>query len=172
MVNISKRKINILDKISIICLIIILASIIQPGSAALFYQNGSDISGAHMIDFLNNISNTSDSPFPIQFFYNTHCGSCKPAVNFMDNFTVNHPDVTVEYHDLYNNTESFALYEEAKKQYNKSNLYYPVIFAGDIGIMGSNDIESYTDLLTLWYQKHTKTDPLSGFISWAESIIQ
>ncbi len=154
----------------LISLILFLLLMVHPGSATLFTSNGSDISGAHLIETMENTSNISLSPFPIQFFYNTHCGSCKPAVRFLENFTALHPDVGVEFHDLYNNTESFALYEEAKKQYNKTDLYYPVIFVGNVGIMGSPDIEAYTDLLTLWYQKHETSDPLSGFISWAESI--
>ncbi|PWR74302.1 hypothetical protein DK846_03920 [Methanospirillum lacunae] len=158
-------------KILQIVLILILLLLIHPVSAVLFYNNGTDIPGAHLVEFLNNDTNFSSSPFPIQFFYNTHCGSCVSSVKFIDNFTIKHPDIGVEYHDLYNNTESFALYEEAKKQYNRSDLYYPVIFIGDIGIMGSPDIVTYTDLLTLWYQNHVKTDPLTEVRSWVRSVI-
>jgi len=159
-----------IDKIKVIFFFLAILFIIQPGSSAIFLNNGSDISGARLIEVMNNVSNLTPSPFPIHFFYNTHCGSCKPAVRFMDNFTIRHPDVGVKFHDLYNNTESFGLYEEAKKQYNKTDLYYPVIFVGNVGIMGSTDIENYTELLILWYQKHRPSNPLSEFITRFESI--
>lgn len=154
-----------------IFIILFILLIIHPVSAVVFFHNGTDISGAHLVDFLNNNTNISSSPFPIQFFYNTHCGSCISSIKYIENFTLSHPDTGVVYHDLYNNTESFALFEEAKKQFNRSDLYYPVIFIGDMGIMGSPDIINYTELLAFWYQQHNKTDPVSEFNTWLKSII-
>jgi len=153
-------------------IIMILLCTIQPGSATIFYQNGTDIPGAHLVEILNNASNISTNPFPIHFFYNTHCGTCKSAVKFIDNFTVNHPDVGVEYHDLYNNTDSFSLYEEMEKQYNRTDLHYPVIFIGNVGIMGSEDIETYSELLTFWYQKSSTEDQGPEIWSWLKNLFR
>ncbi|MDD1729817.1 MAG: hypothetical protein LUQ50_12195 [Methanospirillum sp.] len=146
--------------------------VIQPGAATIFSQDGSVIEGAHLIETMNNMSNISDNPFPIHFFYNTHCGSCKRAVRYLQNFTLDHPDTTVEYHDLYNNTESFVLFENYKQEFHRQDISYPVIFVGNTGIMDSLDIELYTEILTLWYQNHTPSDLITGFISRITSSMQ
>ncbi len=153
-------------------LIILIMVTIQPGSATIFSQNGTDIPGAQLIESMNNASNVSATPFPIQFFYNTHCGSCQASIQYLNEFTTNHSEINVTHHDLYNNTESFALYEEYKKQYNRTDIHYPIIFMGNVGIMGSEDIATYTEPLTLWYQKNVKRDPITGLVSWVTSLIK
>lgn len=158
-------------KMSVCCLLLLIMLMIQPGMAIIFSQDGRDIPGAHLIEAMNNASNISRTPFPIQFFYNTHCGACHASVKYLQNFTIAHPDVAVEYHDLFNNTRSFALYEDYKKQFNRTDLHYPVIFMGNVGIMESDDIEAYTELLTVWYQKHTTSNPVSGLFSWLLSLM-
>lgn len=147
-------------------LVVLIVLMAQPVSATIFSLDETEIPGDQLIDSMNNASNVSSTPFPIQFFYNTHCGSCQASIQYLNEFTVNHSEVVVEPHDLYNNTESFALYENYKKQFNRSDLHYPVIFMGNIGIMGSEDIRKYTEPLTLWYQKNEKRDPITELVSW------
>jgi glutaredoxin len=160
--NLFQRKTAI--KAFVLLVLSVICITIQPGSATIFTPDGNEISGAHLIEAMNNATNVSSTPFPIHFFYNTHCGSCQGAIKYLGNYSTKHPDITIQHHDLFNNTESFALYEEYKKQYNRSDLHYPVIFMGNIGIMGSEDIENYTELLALWYQKHN-TDPIRQMVS-------
>jgi len=155
-----------------VCGLIILILTIQIGSASIFLQDETAVTGAQLIESLENSSTISATPFPIQFFYNTHCGSCQAALQYLDEFTLKHPDVPVDYHDLFNNTTSFALYEDYKIQFNRSDLHYPVIFMGNVGIMGSDDIAAYTEPLALWYQKNVKVDPVTGFVTWIESLFK
>jgi len=140
--------------------------LIQPGSAAIFSQDGTEIPGAHLIETMNNATNVSPTPFPIQFFYNTHCGSCQAAIQYLDKFSTNHTDIRVEYHDLFNSTENSTQYNEYKTRFNKKDIHYPVIFMGNVAIMESGDITTYTEPLTLWYQANAKKDPLAGLFSW------
>jgi len=141
-------------------------ALIQPGSAAIFSQDGTEIPGAHLIETMNNATNVSPTPFPIQFFYNTHCGSCQAAIQYLDKFSTNHTDIRVEYHDLFNSTENSTQYNEYKTRFNKKDIHYPVIFMGNVAIMESGDITTYTEPLTLWYQANAKKDPLAGLFSW------
>ncbi|MFH0967301.1 MAG: hypothetical protein V1862_06420 [Methanobacteriota archaeon] len=143
---------------------------IQPCSSTIFSLDETEIPGVQLIDSMNNASNVSSTPFPIQFFYNTHCGSCQASIQYLNEFTTNHSDIGIEHHDLYNNTESFALYEDYKKQFNRTDFHYPIIFMGNVGIMGSEDIAKYTEPLTLWYQKNAKRDPITGLVSWIMSF--
>ena len=155
---------------SLYALIILVMFTIQISSATVFFQDETEVPGDQLIAAMNNASNISASPFPIHFFYNTHCGACQASVKYLEKFKVEYPDVAVEYHDLYNNTPSFALYEEYKKQFNRTDLYYPVIFMGNVGIMGNDDIASYTEPLTRWYQENLKINPLTGLFSWIKSF--
>jgi thiol-disulfide isomerase/thioredoxin len=151
-------------------LIMLIMLTVQPGSAAIFSLDEKEIPGDQLINSMNNATNVSATPFPIQFFYNTHCGSCQAAIQYMDKFATNHTDIRVDHHDLFNNTESFALYEDYKKQFNRTDIHYPIIFMGNVGIMGSEDITTYTEPLTLWYQTNSKKDPLTGLVSWVTSF--
>lgn len=151
-------------------LIMLVMLTVQSGSATIFSLDEKEIPGDQLINSMNNASNVSSTPFPIQFFYNTHCGSCQASLQYLKEFTTNYSEVGVEHHDLYNNTESFSLLEDYKKQFNRTDIHYPIIFMGNIGIMGSQDIEMYTEPLTLWYQKNVKKDPITGLVSWVTSF--
>lgn len=151
-------------------LIMLVILTVQSGSATIFSLDEKEIPGDQLINSMSNASNVSSTPFPIQFFYNTHCGSCQAAIQYLDTFSANHTDIGVEHHDLYNNTESFALYEDYKKQFNRTDIHYPIIFMGNVGIMGSEDIATYTEPLTLWYQKNAPKDPITGLVSWVTSF--
>jgi glutaredoxin len=153
-------------------LIFFLALTIQISSATVFFQNGTPVDGTRLTDVLNASFNSSVQPFPVQFFYNTHCGSCKEAVRYFEEFSLNHPGITVESHDLYNNTTSFALFEEYKKQFHRPDIFYPIIFIGDVGIMGTSDIKAYTEPLVAWHQNRVNQDPITGFISRVTSFFQ
>lgn len=41
---------------------------------------------------------------------------------------------------------------------------------GNVAIMDSGDIETYTEPLTRWYQTNTKKNPLTGLVSWITSF--
>lgn len=146
--------------------------IIQVGSASLFFQDGTEIPGEKLIETMNNSVNVSSIPFPIQFFYNTHCGSCQEAVDYLNAFNTKYPGIVVEYHDLYNSSTNNTLYNQYKTQFNEnSNIHYPSVFIGNVVIVGSDDIKSYTEPLSLWYQKKVKSDMITQLISWITSLI-
>ncbi|HWQ67499.1 MAG TPA: hypothetical protein VN372_11610 [Methanospirillum sp.] len=156
---------------SSVCRLILLSLvIIQIGSATVFFQDGTDISGDTLIETMANTSNVSTTPFPIQFFYNNQCGSCQSALDYMKEFTRKNPDVVIQYHDLFNSTTNSSLYNQYKDQFNRKDIHYPVVFVGDIAIMGSADIAKYLDPLTVWYQKNQKKDPIKGIFSWIASF--
>lgn len=157
----------------IACPVLMVLSIflITPVSATMFLQNGSEVSGDQLIGVVASSENSSVTPFPLQFFYNTHCGSCQASLEYLNNFTRNNSDIQIAYHDLYNNSTNMTLYNQYKSRFDRNDIHYPVIFIGEIAIMGSDDIGSYTQPLVLWYQKEKKTDPIAGFISQIRSII-
>lgn len=114
---------------------------IHIGSASEYLEDGKEITSEKLIDTMNNTSNLSMNPFIIQFFYNTHCGSCQEAMDYLKVFITKHPDIDIQYHDLYNSSTNNTLYDQYKTQFgNNVNIRYPSIFIGDVVIEGSNDI--------------------------------
>ena len=109
---------------------------IQIGSATVFYQNGSEIPGDTVIETLANTNNISSTPFPIQFFYNTQCGSCQGAIEYLKGFTANNSDIAVQSYDLQNSTTNMSLLDNYKVQFNSKNIHYPVIFVGNVAVVG------------------------------------
>lgn len=129
-------------KLLIFGLTMIFIFLITPAcAAAIFYKNGTDISP----DTLSKSTSTnhtivSNSEFPIEFFYSSHCGSCKDVQEFLQSFDRKNPGIIVHYHNLVSPGEIHQLFTEYKKLFNKNEIHYPVIFFGDIGITGSSDI--------------------------------
>jgi glutaredoxin-related protein len=141
------------------------------GSASVFLQDGTEIPGDHLLATMNNTTNLSSSPFPIHFFYNTHCGSCQEAVEYLNGFMVKNPEITVSFHDLYNSSMNSTLFTEYKSKFNDNiNIHYPAVFIGDVVLVGSFDIGSYTETLTKWYQEKGNTETGSGFLSWIMTL--
>ncbi len=124
-------------------------------SATVFLKNGSEIG--------------SDDPFPvifadpafrdanqsIQFFTNTHCGACHGAAEFLTNYSAAHPEIRVEVHDLFDNTENRRLFEEYKLAFNRPYVSTPVVFTRNVGLEGQYAIREYFDRLV-------KASPGSG----------
>jgi glutaredoxin len=161
------RGIMVVQKLLIYSLLTVAILFIQVGSASVFLQDSTEIPGDQLLATMNNTTNLSSSPFPIQFFYNTHCGSCQEAVEFLNGFTVKNPDITVVYHDLYNSSTNSSMFTEYKTKFNDNvNIHYPAVFIGDVVLVGSFDIASYTETLTTWYQEKRNTQTIPGFLSW------
>jgi glutaredoxin len=144
---------------------------IQTGSATVFFQDGTNITGDKLIDTMNKSTNLSLIPFPIQFFYNTHCGSCQEAVDYLNGFTSKYPGISVEYHDLYNSSLNNTMYDQYKTEFNNNtDIHYPVIFIGNVGIAGSQDIKLYTEPVSVWYQNNRKSEMGTGLLSWIQNL--
>lgn len=161
----------VITKLLVYSLLIVSIFFIQLGSASVFLQDGTEIPGDQLLETMNNTTNLSSSPFPIQFFYNTHCGSCQEAVEYLNGFTVKNPDITVSFHDLYNSSPNSTLFTEYKTKFNDNiNIHYPAVFIGDVVLVGSFDIASYTETLTKWYQEKGNSEAGPGFLSWIMTL--
>lgn len=145
---------------------------IQVGSASIFLQEGTEISGEQLLATMNNTTNISSSPFPIHFFYNTHCGSCQEAIQYLNGFIEKNSEITVSFHDLYNSSTNSTMFTEYKtKFHDNGNIHYPAVFIGDVVLVGSFDIASYTEILTKWYEDKRNTGVEPGFFSWIMTFL-
>ena len=100
---------------------------------------------------MNNSIYKTDSPFPIQFFYSSNCGSCKDALKFLQSYERKNPSTRIEYRNLVYNGENRQLFTEYKNQFRHSEIPYPAMFIGNKGITGSSDIIHTADQLVKGY---------------------
>ncbi len=157
--------------LSVFSLLIVSILFIQTGSASVFLQDGTEIPGDKLIATMNNTTNLSSSPFPIQFFYNTHCGSCQEALEYLNGFSAKNPDMSVSFHDLYNSSTNSTLFTEYKTRFNDNiNIHYPAVFIGDVVLVGSFDIVSYTEILMEWYHQKANPGTAPGLLSWIMTL--
>lgn len=155
-------------------LFIVFICSVQTGSATIFLQDGTEIPGEQFSEMIENssIMYLYGTPSPFRFFYNTHCGSCHAALQYLEDFSQRNPKVRIGFYDLHNSTENSVLFDQYRGQFNRSHIHYPVIFAGPIGITGSDDIVTYTEPLSEWYLKNEKNDPVTTILSLITAFFQ
>ncbi|HWQ66993.1 MAG TPA: hypothetical protein VN372_08995, partial [Methanospirillum sp.] len=124
---------------------------IGPVSAMIFLQNGSEITREDLSVFTPEEWDAARTPLPIQFFYNSNCGSCQVALEFLRGLEKKNPKISIAYHNLVIQDPNQQLYTQYKRDFNASDVPYPVIFLGDIGISGSSDIIGHTESLARSY---------------------
>ncbi len=110
-----------------------------------------------------------DGNYSVYFFYNTHCGSCHEAIEYLQNTGRIYRDFSVQFHDLYNNEESHELFERMRDGFNSTYIGYPVVFIGDVAIDGSDSIQDHFTVLydenqRLRGDQDKETDLLSFFL--------
>ncbi|MFH0966503.1 MAG: hypothetical protein V1862_02305 [Methanobacteriota archaeon] len=129
----------------------------QPASALIFLHNGSEITDVQVEDVINtDIHGKYINPFPIQFFYDSRCSSCKGAEEYLHYLEKKNPAMSIEFLNLINQNPNQQLYDTFKADYNRSDVHYPVLFLGDVGISGSSDIIWKTESLARAYLKDGK----------------
>lgn len=84
---------------------------------------------------------SSESVLPVQFFYDSTCGSCEKVVPFIDGFAANHTGVTVEKYDIFQNKTNDDLFNSLKNSTGTTEAYVPVVFVGNLSIVGDEKIE-------------------------------
>lgn len=137
--------------------ILSLCVLIQPVSALIFLHNGSEITGDQIAVLIkSDTQGNSSSPFPIQFFYASTCGSCEGAEEYLHSLEKKNREIHIEFHNLIVQNPNEQLYNQYKTDYNRSDVHYPVLFLGEVGISGSSDIIWQTETLAQSYLKNKK----------------
>jgi glutaredoxin len=146
-----KRRVKIhhLSRLILISIISFICMIsIQPGSAVIFLQNGSKISGYQIPEYiLTKIENPSDSP-ALEFFYSTRCRSCQDSLDYLRALERKNPGVQITYFNLAWPEENRQLFTQYKSRFNTTKISYPAVFYGEMAISGSSDIVHYSGLLS------------------------
>ena len=81
----------------------------------------------------------------ILFFYNQHCTECLKTITYLENFSETHPEVRIEFFDVFNNPENQQMFEALNERYGAPFSPVPAVFVSDRQIIGyeriTNELE-------------------------------
>ena len=150
-------------------LVIVLAFSNVPASAAIFSINGSEINPDSLSDLIREDSSLIGgdlSPGTVVFFWNTHCGGCHLAWDFLNEFIPEHPEMELRDYDLYDSPENRTIFEQYKATYHRSHLSVPSMMVGNITLEGTQDISNHLgEILELQQSMHESQGFFSGFFT-------
>jgi cytochrome c biogenesis protein CcdA len=157
------------SRILALLLLCCFAAVMVPASAEVFLQNGSSVPEGTSADQLIGEILSSREPVSTVFFYNLHCSACHESIVYLQELEKRHPGTYPVSYDLFNNTTTHELFQEAKQAYNQQYLSYPVIFIGPVVLEGTGAISTYYEPLILAVQK-SQSSSLSGFLTGLTGI--
>jgi len=155
--------------LSLVFLGLVLAFCIAPVSAAIFSINGSEIDSELLSDLIRSDSSLIGGDLPpgtVIFFWNTHCGGCHMAWDFLDEFIPEHPEMKLLDYDLYNSPENRTIFEQYKTTYHRTHLSVPSMMIGNLTLEGTQDISNHLgEILELQQNMHESQGFLSNFFA-------
>lgn len=126
----------------------------------MYLKNGTEITEDNAYHIILQDRNSTQDNISIQFFYNTHCGACRNAMEYLTEFSKTNPDIVISYYDLFNNTENRELFERVKKEYNRQFASVPIIFMGNAVLEGDQAIESNFEPIVKGYGEKNSGTPV------------
>ena len=134
---------------SAIVFLILLGIITQgilPVSGAVYSINGSSIDSGMLYEVIRadpSLLSGDLTPGTVVFFWNTHCGGCHVAWEFLHEFLPENPELELLDYDLYNSPDNRTVFESYKEHYNRPHLYVPSMMVGNLTLEGSQDIREH-----------------------------
>ena len=91
-------------------------------------------------DNLPIMSEKSDNPLLINFFYDISCESCQKVIPLVQDYNTSNPDVLVNFINIGFSPSNFTLFNEFRDQYQVSDNHIPMVFFGDTWLSGDENI--------------------------------
>ncbi len=132
--------------------VLLLLSPVLPVCATMFLPDGSTLTPEQISDFRFDTSGES-SPGQLRFYYDYDCQSCQQALDYLRSCGKKNPGIDIGYFNLAYPKANNERFNDEKKRYNTTKLYYPALFIGDVAISGSSDIIRNTKPLAKQYLK-------------------
>lgn len=159
--------------VSSILIVVFLIIGILPVSGAVYSINGSQIDSELLSEYVQSDPSLLIGDLPtgrVIFFWNTHCGACHMAWDFLDEFLPNHPEIEVLDYDLFN-IDNRTLFENYKNKYHRSSLYIPSMIVGNLTFEGSQDIRNHLpEILELQQNYKTQKSFLSDILNFFKNL--
>jgi hypothetical protein len=143
--------------------------LVSPTVASVYAINGSEIPSENLTVFIREDPLLVSGDLPtgqVLLFWSLHCGACHGAIEFLDTFGVQHPEMILESYDISNSTENRTVYDSYKEKYNRRFFSTPSIIVGNLTLEGNQDIRNHLgEVLALQQEYKESTGIFSGFFS-------
>lgn len=131
-----------------------------PVSAAVYSITGEEIKSGSLTEYIRSdpsLVRGDLEPGQVIFFWNTHCGACHMAWDFLGFFTVNHPEMELLEYDLHYGTMNRTIFEEYKKKYHRDHLSVPSMMVGNLTLEGTQDIRNNLGTILEYQENQNKS---------------
>lgn len=164
-----------LSAIGILILLGIITQTILPVSGAVYSINGSSINSEMLYEVIKADPSLLSGDLPpgtVVFFWNTHCGGCHSAWEFLHEFLPLHPEIKLIDYNIYSSTVNRTVFDRYKEQFNKSHLYVPSMMVGNLTLEGTQDITDHLGrLLELQQEKQRPNDIFSDLLVLIQNLL-
>ncbi len=148
--------------------------VVSPSLGALYGINGTEINSERLSDLIRSdpsLIGGELSPGTVVFFWNTHCGGCHMAWDFLHEFIPLHPEMKLIDYDLYNSTENRTIFDQYKATYSRDHLSVPSMMVGNITLEGTQDISNHLgEILELQQSIHTPQGWFSDLLKFFKNL--
>ena len=164
-----------LSAIGILILLGIITQTILPVSGAVYSINGSSINSEMLYEVIKADPSLLSGDLPpgtVVFFWNTHCGGCHSAWEFLHKFLPLHPEIKLIDYNIYRSPVNRTVFDRYKEQFNKSHLYVPSMMVGNLTLEGTQDITDHLGrLLELQQEKQRPKEIFSDLLVLIQNLL-
>jgi len=164
-----------LSAIFFLILLSIITQGILPVSGAVYSINGSSIDAGMLYEVIGADPSLLSGDLPpgtVVFFWNTHCGGCHAAWEFLHEFLPLHREVELRDYNVYSSPVNRTVFDRYKERYNRSHLYVPSMMVGNLTLEGTQDITDHLGrLLELQQEKQKPKDIYSELLVLIQNLM-
>nr|WP_319539874.1 hypothetical protein [uncultured Methanospirillum sp.] len=131
-----------------ISLLLLLLSPTFSVQALVFNSEGIELNSTEIQDLL--ADSYAIYTGPAILFSDNSCALCLPAIHYLNQYLISHPETDLIGHTTSSLEEQWQL-EIFATLHNRKVVNLPVIFIGPIGIEGTDDIIRYFTEIYSWY---------------------
>ena len=142
-----------------------------PVAGTVYSINGSEIESGSLPEYIMSEPSLimgDLKPGQIVFFSNSHCGACHMARDYLNSFSLEHPDLELFRYDLAEGDTNRTTFEEYKRKFHLNHLSVPSVVVGNLTLEGAQDIRNNLEII-LNFQK--KQLPHGGIISYLLQLL-
>ena len=120
-----------------------------PVSATIFFEDGANRTVSDVYDLMNT-TKPADNARAAVFFYDPECDACTPAHDYLKTYIAQHPGTNVEMVNLSDGQGAKDRLNDLYTAYHREWLNIPVIFIGQVGLEGTDEITNGFEEVYTW----------------------
>ena len=142
-----------------------------PVAGTVYSINGSEIESGSLPEYIMyepSLVQGDLKPGQVVYFSNSHCGACHMANDYLNSFSLEHPDSELFRYALAEGDTNMTKFEDYKSKFHLNHLSVPSVMIGNLTLEGAQDIRNNLETI-LNFQKEQL--PHGGIISYLLQLL-